>query len=397
MTISELGVQVDPRYFRNVLGNFPTGVVAVTSVDADGAPVGMAVGSFTSVSLDPPLVAFLPDKSSSTFPKVRQSGRFCVNILSARQQDVCRKLSQKGVDKFAALDWAPSPTGLPRVQGSIAWIDCRIEDIHDAGDHHIVVGRVSSLDVDEVDSPLIFFQGGYGRFASTSLTAPAEGDLFRPLSYVDQARPVMAAVADDLGVECCASTAIGDQLVLIGSSMSRTLHTSPHTRLGQRMPWVPPLALPLIAWADQRTRDAWVARAGGAIDSNLLTAVIERVRTRGWSMVLRSQAQLRFEKAVALLPLNDTTGERAEEVSQAASCLGLEGYEPDAIEPEGTYDARIISAPVFDETGQPALLLSLYQIPRGLSGTQLLGCRDLLLAAASEVTTLIGGSQPEGG
>ena len=262
MTISELGVQIDPRYFRSVLGNFPTGVVAVTSVDADGAPVGMAVGSFTSVSLDPPLVAFLPDKSSSTFPKVRQSGRFCVNILSARQQDVCRKLSQKGVDKFAGLDWAPTPTGLPRVEGSIAWIDCCIDDIHDAGDHYIVVGRVSSLDVDEVDSPLIFFQGGYGRFASTSLTAPAEGDLFRPLSYVDRARSVMAAVADDLGVECCASTAIGDQLVLIGSSMSRTLHTSPHTRLGQRMPWVPPLALPLIAWADKRTTDAWVARAG---------------------------------------------------------------------------------------------------------------------------------------
>ena len=114
-------------------------------------------------------------------------------------------------------------------------------------------------------------------------------------------------------------------------------------------------------------------------------------------MVLRSQAQLRFEKAVALLPLTDATGERAEEVSRAASCLGLEGYEPDAIEPEGTYDARIISAPVFDETGQPALLLSLYQIPRGLSGTELLGCRDRLLAAASEATKLIGGCQPEGG
>jgi flavin reductase (DIM6/NTAB) family NADH-FMN oxidoreductase RutF/DNA-binding IclR family transcriptional regulator len=397
MTISELGAGIDQRYFRNVLGNFPTGVVAVTSVDTDGAPVGMAVGSFTAVSLDPPLVAFLPDKSSSTFPKVRQSGRFCVNILSARQQDVCRKLSLKGVDKFAGLDWVHTPQGLPRVEGSIAWIDCCIEDIHEAGDHYIVVGRVASLEVDEADSPLIFFQGGYGRFASTSLTAPAEADLFRPLSLVDRARPQMAALAEDLGVECCASTAIGDQLVLIGSSMSRNLRTSPHKRLGQRMPWVPPLALPLIAWADKRTKDAWVARGGDAVDRSQLAAAIERVRDRGWSMVLRSTAQLQFEKAVARLPLTDATKDLADELTHAAAGLGLEGYEPETIEPGATYDARIISAPIFDETGQPALLLSLYQIPRGLSGSELLGCRDRLLAAASEVTTLIGGRRPEEG
>lgn len=155
---------IGPARFRNILGHFPTGVVAVTALDTDGNPVGMAVGSFTSVSLDPPLVAFLPDKSSSTFPKILASGRFCANVLGAEQQPVCRSLSRQGIDKFADIDWTPTPSGMPRITGSLAWIDCEIDAVHDAGDHHIVVGRVRHLELDTPESPLIFFQGGYGGF-----------------------------------------------------------------------------------------------------------------------------------------------------------------------------------------------------------------------------------------
>ncbi|MFC0450908.1 flavin reductase family protein [Rhodococcus jostii] len=157
---------IDPLRFRNVLGHFPTGVVAVTTMDAENNPTGMAVGSFTSVSLDPPLVAFLPDKSSSTFPKIRTAGRFCANVLGSEQQQICRSLARKGTDKFADVEWAPTPSGMPRIEGALAWIDCEIDAVHDAGDHHIVVGRVRHLELDTPESPLIFFQGGYGGFAS---------------------------------------------------------------------------------------------------------------------------------------------------------------------------------------------------------------------------------------
>ena len=160
--------EIDPRYFRNVLGHFPTGVVAITSLDPDGNPVGMAVSSFTSVSLHPPLVAFLPGKSSDTFPVVRDAGRFCANILSAEQQHVCQGMSMKGTEKFVGVSWTPAPSGMPRISQSVAWIDCEIQAIHDAGDHYIVVGRVTAMEIDRADLPLIFFQGGYGWFSPTA-------------------------------------------------------------------------------------------------------------------------------------------------------------------------------------------------------------------------------------
>src|ERR1700704_4437262 len=97
---------IDARHFRNVLGNYPTGVVVITAIDQAGAPAGMAVGSFTSVSLDPPLVAFLPDKSSTSFPKIRTAASFCVTVLAADQEDVCRAFATRGGDKFAGVKWS---------------------------------------------------------------------------------------------------------------------------------------------------------------------------------------------------------------------------------------------------------------------------------------------------
>src|SRR5829696_8089433 len=98
----------DDRQFRDVLGHLPSGVVAITGVDPGGEPTGLIVGTFTSVSLDPPLVAFFIAKSSSSFPKVRDSGSFCAKILSARQEPLCRALSTRGGDKFAGVRWNPA-------------------------------------------------------------------------------------------------------------------------------------------------------------------------------------------------------------------------------------------------------------------------------------------------
>src|SRR5687767_9052427 len=103
MTTAGSPVEFDSARFRQVLGRFPTGVVVVTGIDPHGRPAGMAVGSFTSVSLVPPLLAFFPDKGSSSFPKIRASGSFCVNVLSASQEPVCRAFATKGADKFAGL------------------------------------------------------------------------------------------------------------------------------------------------------------------------------------------------------------------------------------------------------------------------------------------------------
>jgi 3-hydroxy-9,10-secoandrosta-1,3,5(10)-triene-9,17-dione monooxygenase reductase component len=155
---------IDGDTFRNVLGHFPTGVTAVTAAIGDKAH-GMAIGSFTSVSLDPPLVAFLPGKTSGSWLAMREAGSFCVNIMAADQMATCGVMASKAEDKFAEVNWCPGPTGSPIIEGSIAYIDCSIEAIHDGGDHDIVVGRVVEMEVMEVKDPLLFFKGGYGTFS----------------------------------------------------------------------------------------------------------------------------------------------------------------------------------------------------------------------------------------
>jgi flavin reductase (DIM6/NTAB) family NADH-FMN oxidoreductase RutF len=151
------------QWFRQVLGHFPTGVVIVTAID-EGTPVGMAIGSFTSVSLDPPLIAILPAKTSVSWPRIAAAGAFCVNVLNARQEALCRTFATSGADKFAGVPWQPSPSGAPVLTGTLAWIDCSLEQLVEAGDHYIALGRVRALDIsaDPASEPLVFFKGGYG-------------------------------------------------------------------------------------------------------------------------------------------------------------------------------------------------------------------------------------------
>ena len=184
---------IDPKHFRRVLGHFPTGVAVITGIDGEGKPGGLAIGSFSSVSLDPPLVAFMPDKNSSTWPKLRGSGHFCVNILGSDQEEVCRTFAVSGGDKFADLTWQAAGSGSPILDGVLAWIDCDLEVIHEAGDHDIVIGRVRELEAAGTTLPLVFFQGGYGRFSSLSLAA-WESDLALQMRSADLARPHMEAV-----------------------------------------------------------------------------------------------------------------------------------------------------------------------------------------------------------
>jgi len=123
----------------------------------------MIVGSFTSVSIDPPLVGFFPDKSSSTWPIIRETGRFCINVLSESQQGVCSSLASKGERKFDGVDYHLSPLGSPIIAGTLAWIDCELYAVHEAGDHYIVLGHVNTLDLNTAGDPMIFLKGGYSR------------------------------------------------------------------------------------------------------------------------------------------------------------------------------------------------------------------------------------------
>ena len=163
-----LAQPIDGATFRRVLGHYPTGVCVVTAIQPDGTPAAMVVGSFTSVSLDPPLVAFFPDRGSSSWPKIQQAGKFCVNILGSHQQDVCQRFAAKGDNKFEGLEYRLSANGSPVLEDVVAWIDCKLDVVHEAGDHFIVLGHVCELDIARPEQPLLFFRGKYGNFAPLS-------------------------------------------------------------------------------------------------------------------------------------------------------------------------------------------------------------------------------------
>lgn len=163
---------LDGREFRRILGHYPTGVSVVTAL-GDNGPVGMVVGSFTSVSLDPPLVAFLPDRRSAIWPRIKAAGHFCVNVLSEHQQDVCRSLSRSSENRFDGIGHRMSATGVPIIDGVVAWIDCQLHAVHEAGDHFIAIGLVRSLAAERAGPPLVFLRGAYG---SVSLCPPGMQD-----------------------------------------------------------------------------------------------------------------------------------------------------------------------------------------------------------------------------
>src|SRR3546814_20616451 len=105
--------------FRKILGHYPTGVCAITAMSDTGIPSAMVVGSFTSVSLDPPLVAFLPDKSSTSWPKIEASGRFCVHVLGANQEELCRVLAAKADDQSTNISYHLSDQGTAIIEGAL--------------------------------------------------------------------------------------------------------------------------------------------------------------------------------------------------------------------------------------------------------------------------------------
>lgn len=154
----------DQARMRQIMGHFATGVTIITAVDGDEA-VGLTAQSFTSLSLDPPLILFCPGKTSSTWPRIEKAGSFCVNILGEAQEAICRTFAASGTDKFAGVTWTPSDTtGAPVLADVLAWVDCTLETQYDAGDHIIVVGRVVDLSMEQEGKPLLFYRGGFGTF-----------------------------------------------------------------------------------------------------------------------------------------------------------------------------------------------------------------------------------------
>ena len=153
----------DPRTLRDALGCFATGVPVVTCLGADDAPAGLTVNSFTSVSLDPPLLLVCLKKTASSAPALTRANCFAINVLQTGQQPASIRFAAKGEDRFGTTRWSCGEGGAPILAESLCVFECERHAVHDGGDHHILVGRVVKASFDASLDPLLYFRGRYRR------------------------------------------------------------------------------------------------------------------------------------------------------------------------------------------------------------------------------------------
>lgn len=365
--------ELDPRLFRDVLGHYPTGVVLVTAISTTGDPIGMIVGSFTSVSLDPPLVAYLPTTTSKSYAVLREAGTFCINVLAADQEMLCRRFASPGDDKWSGVAWEASPGGAPILEDAVAWIECTTESEIEAGDHYIVLGAVQHLGVQNPSSPLLFFQGGYGRFTMASVVASTSPDLIVAIQAAEKARDEIEALAFRTGLAVDVVAAAGNDLVFVGAATATDAPPSVPT-LGTRIPLMAPLGEQHVAWAGEAAADAWIRRAG-VTDPDAQAELRERLRLareRGWSLSrldpdheLEMYETLREYSAGELVP----TQERAlRDRIQAFS----RDYDTVALDSDAEIHAHSVVVPVLGRDNRPLLNIRLVNLPRPASGEQVL-------------------------
>lgn len=365
--MSTVPATIDPTVLREVMSQYPTGVVVVTATGADGEPLGMTVGSFNSASLDPPLVMFMPDRSSSSWQALRASGtRFGVNVLGADQEHICRAVATRKQDKFEGIGWHLSPSGNPVIDGCVAHVDCETEAIHEAGDHHVVLGRVMEMGVHNPVEPLLFLRGGYGSFAPRSL-AVADADLIDQLRMIDSVRPMMDALAAEYRTEVSASCVVRNEVVL--AAASGRPRRGDLAQVGRRVPFRAPFGSVFVAWGGEELRRHWLRAAGPTSDDvrRRFEEIPGLVRGRGYGLTL----------------------------PHARASSGWHGYNP--AELHGDQPVESITAPVFGSDGEVAFALTIWGDADAASGqgdlpTALLV--DRITETARAATVAIGGQQP---
>jgi flavin reductase (DIM6/NTAB) family NADH-FMN oxidoreductase RutF len=347
---------IDPALFRETLGHYPTGVAVVTAIAEGGTPVGLVVGTFSSVSLDPPLVAFFPASSSSSFKQLRTARAFTVNVLAADQEPLCRQFATSGADKFNGVPWRPGPLGSPILEGTVSWIECGFEQIREAGDHYIVLGLVHALAVERSTLPLLFFQGGYGQFSPGSFIAAPDPDLIQAAQLAETIRSQVEDLSAEFAVNCSVLVKIGgDSVQVLAVNQGSVAEPLP---LGHRQPIIPPFGANFLVNATPAEVEEWLRRSPddsqGRRDLN--RTLLDKVRKRGYS-VLTAGPELvqRHQSALSAFELSHHLPRQERAVQQATAELA-DLFCPDLV-PGGRYDVASIVVPVPARADLPQLAI----------------------------------------
>jgi len=362
---------VDPAAYREVLGHYPTGVTVVTAFDGD-QPVGMVVGTFTSVSLDPPLVAFMPTRGSGTYARLARAESYCINVLAHDQLEVCRMMAVPSDDKFAGVAWQHSEHGAPSLDEAVAQIHCTPESQIEAGDHYIVLCRVQALEVKRAVTPLLFFQGGYGGFSPAGMAAKGDADLISAIRLADPARAQVEQLAQSLQCEAAALVGVGpDELTTAFSAYAGSAEMA--EPLGERIPLIPPIGEAYVAGAAAEVVERWLAKVSPQ-DEELLghyRARLAAVARDGVAVSVLGEREQREYDALRAALREYGEGELTPARERTFRQLLAQNrcfFEDVELVADRTYTVGGIVAPVRNPEGDISMVLRVTQLPGKVTG-----------------------------
>lgn len=368
-------VQIDPKLFREVTGHYPTGVAVVTGRDADGEVLALVVGTFSSVSLDPALVSFMPMKTSKTFERMKDCRSLCINIVGGEQERQVSTIAQRWENKLDGIDWFPSPSGDPVLADSVAWIDTRIHQMVEAGDHWIVLCAVNTLAVTNPVSPLIFFQGGYGSFVCTSLMARMDHEILPAIQTAHGVRAEVEALAARVGCEVSLFTAVSaEEMAAVLSATGPGVDRG--ESLAQRIPMVPPIGDTYLFDQPASEQDRWIAKLRNCEDADRAVHRdrLDFVRRHGYLASFLpaegASAYATMREATRTFESGRMTPLQERQVRESIRDTRVD-YRTRELEDDQLYDVGSLVLPVRDGTGAYTLTLRLAQLPPQASGARI--------------------------
>jgi len=342
------------------MSQFPTGVVIVTGLTYDGEPTGMVIGSFTSVSLDPPLVGFFPTKISSTFASMETSAGICINVLSLEQEELCRRFASRVSDKFEGVEWHRDVRGLPRIERALLWLDCDVHEITPAGDHYLVLALVKDAALGEAALPLLFFQGDYGKFSSRRVVPAGHPDVLRLVKEFENVPPLLDDLAHVTGGQPSVVAAIDSELVVVAESRSHNIVT-----VGSRFPFLAPMGAVLLPAGDDLLRSRWLMpyQVGNSDEQNEAHAKIEAAHARGYSLALRDDASEKLLMEAWERYSSENRTPMQERAFRNVLAEHSELYDPTTLDPNRRYDLRSLLVPLEPAPSGTVLGLRLGALP----------------------------------
>lgn len=395
--MAETVEEIDPGMLREVMGHYPTGVAVVTGRAQDGELLAMVVGTFSSVSLDPPLVSFMPMKTSRTFERLRTCESLCINILGGGQEDLVSTIARRKENKFEGLEWFPSSAGNPVLEHSVAWIDTQMTQVVEAGDHWIALCAVRDMNVTNPVAPLIFFQGGYGSFVSTSLIARMDHELADSVQHAECARTTVEELAGRITCEVSLLTAVSrDEMAVALSAVGPGVNRA--KGLAHRIPLIPPLGDTYVSSLPPEEQDRWIRKAQGVDEAGqqVYRDRLAFVREHGYLL-----AFLPAEGTMAYDAMNEATRKYAQgrltpakereirdSIIRSRIDYGLQEIDPDTV-----YTVASLVVPVRGTDGTGQLTLRLAQLPETATGEQVQAWVQLAQEAARRIEEAYGVSE----